>query len=89
MILILLNIEEQINWHNFLKSKLSIETFDFTKDKIIKLLNEKSVESESIKSFIILIENCEYARFTPASNVKVKNDYENAVKVISELDNLL
>ena len=72
--------------HNFLKSKLSIETFDFTKDKIIKLLNEKSVESESIKSFIILIENCEYARFTPASNVKVKNDYENAVKVISEID---
>ena len=39
-----------------------------------------------VLSFIILIENCEYARFTPASNVKVKNDYENAVKVISEID---
>ena len=72
--------------HNFLKFKLSIETFDYTKEKINKLMKEKNIENESIESFIKLIENCEYARYTPASNVAINNDYENAVKVISEID---
>ena len=72
--------------HNFLKSKLSIETSDYTKEKIIGLMNEKNIQNESIESFIKLIENCEYARYTPASNVAINNDYENAVKVISEID---
>jgi hypothetical protein len=49
-------------------------------------MNEKNIQNESIKSFINLIENCEYARYTPASNVAINNDYENAVKVISEID---
>ena len=72
--------------HNFLKFKLSIETSDYTKEKINKLMKEKNIENESIESFIKLIENCEYARYTPASNVAINNDYENAVKVISEID---
>jgi len=73
--------------HNFLKSKLSIETSDFTKGKIISLMTEKKIQSESIELFIKLIENCEYARYTPASNVAINNDYENAANVISEIDN--
>ena len=72
--------------HNFLKSKLSIETSDFTKEKTSGLMKKKNIENESIELFIKLIENCEYARYTPASNVTIKNDYENAVKVISEID---
>ena len=73
--------------HNFLKSKLSIETSDYTKEKIIGLMTEKNIESKSIELFIKLIENCEYARYTPASNVAINNDYEDAVNVISEIDN--
>ena len=72
--------------HNFLKSKLSIETSDYTKDKTSRLMKKKNIENESIELFIKLIENCEYARYTPASNVTINNDYENAVKVISEID---
>ena len=72
--------------HNFLKSKLSIETSDYTKEKIIILMREKNIQNESINSFIKLIENCEYARYTPSTNVAISNDYENAVKVISEID---
>ena len=72
--------------HNFLKSKLSIETSDYTKEKIITLMREKNIQNESINSFIKLIENCEYARYTPSTNVAISNDYENAVKVISEID---
>ena len=72
--------------HNFLKSKFLIETSEFNKVKITRLLSEKNIKKESIELFINLIENCEFARFTPASDVAVNNDYKNAVKVISEID---
>ena len=72
--------------HNFLKSKLSIETSDYSKEKIKSLLLNKNIQNESVDLFIILIKNCEYARYTPASNVGINNDYENAVKVIAEID---
>jgi len=72
--------------HNFLKSKFLIETSEFNKDKITRLLTEKNIKKEIIELFINLIENCEFARFTPASDVAVNNDYKNAVKVISEID---
>tara|TARA_B110000879_G_scaffold116450_1_gene154864 strand:+ start:205 stop:1980 length:1776 start_codon:yes stop_codon:yes gene_type:complete len=75
--------------HNFLKSKLSIETFDYSKEKISKLLFTKNIDKESIEFFIKLIENCEFARFTPATNVAINNDYENAVKVITEIDKVI
>ena len=72
--------------HNFLKSKLFIETSDYSKEKISKLLYSKDIEKESLELFIKLIENCEFARFTPASEFKINNDYENAVKVITKID---
>ncbi|MDG1031241.1 MAG: BatD family protein [Flavobacteriaceae bacterium] len=72
--------------HNFLKSKLFIETSDYSKEKISRLLYSKDIEKESLELFIKLIENCEFARFTPASDVEINNDYENAVKVITKMD---
>ena len=75
--------------HNFLKSKFSIETFDYSKEKIYNLLLRKEIEKESLELFIKLIENCEFARFTPASNVAINNDYENAVQVITEIDKVI
>ena len=75
--------------HNFLKSKLSIETSDYSKERIQDLLKNRNVDDDTQKLFIRLIENCEFARYTPASNVAINKDYENAVKVISKLDNLL
>ncbi|MDB9976819.1 BatD family protein [Flavobacteriaceae bacterium] len=75
--------------HNFLKSKLFIETSDYSKEKISKLLYSKDIEKESLELFIKLIENCEFARFTPASEFKINNDYENAVKVITKIDKVI
>jgi hypothetical protein len=63
-----------------------IETSEFNKDKIRRLLSEKNIKEETTELFINLIENCEFARFTPASDVAVNNDYKNAVKAISEID---
>ena len=72
--------------HNFLKSKFSIESSDYTKVKIRNLLKEKNVNINTVNLFLSLIENCEYARYTPSSDVAISRDYENAVTVVSEID---
>ena len=72
--------------HNYLKSKLNIETTEFSKERISALLNEKEVSEESVKNFIDLLASCEFARYTPTSDVTIKQDYERAVTVISNMD---
>ena len=72
--------------HNFLKYKFSIESSDFNKVKIRNLLIERKVNTNTVNLFLSLIENCEYARYTPSSDVAISRDYENAVTVVSEID---
>ena len=72
--------------HNYLKSKLRIETSEFSKDKINELLLSKAVDESTIKSFIELLTSCELARYTPFSNVEMQQDYDKAARVISAID---
>lgn len=72
--------------HNYLKAKLHIETSDLSKDKIVKLLNDKQVQEGVIKDFVGIIESCELARYTPIDNVTMQEDYEKAAKTISLID---
>jgi hypothetical protein len=75
--------------HNYLKAKLKIETSDFSKDKIVELLNKKEIETNTIQGFIALLENCEAARYSPFSDVQMQADYETASEVISQMDKQL
>jgi hypothetical protein len=72
--------------HNYLRAKLSIETSEFSKEKISQLLTERSVKDETVHDFITLLESCEFARYTPASNVTINKDYEKSVQTISQID---
>ncbi|WP_298417526.1 BatD family protein [uncultured Kordia sp.] len=72
--------------HNYLRAKLSIETSEFSKEKINQLLTQRNVKEETIGDFITLLESCEFARYTPASNVTINKDYEKAVQTISQID---
>ncbi|SFW42954.1 Oxygen tolerance [Sinomicrobium oceani] len=72
--------------HNYLKAKLHIETSEFSKEKITALLQEKEVDTPSIEGFIGLLQSCELARYTPASEVAMQQDYDKAVTVISQMD---
>lgn len=72
--------------HNYLKSKLNIETSDFSKDKIAELLTQKKVTNDTRDSFISLLESCELARYTPFSNVEMQQDYDKAANVILAID---
>ncbi len=73
-------------FHNYLKAKLSIETSDFSKEKISTLLIEKQVEQDVVQEFIQLLKSCEYARYTPTSQVAMRQDYEKAAHIISTID---
>ena len=72
--------------HNYLKAKLQIETSDFSKEKISTLLKERQVSDEVISEFVNLLKNCELARYTPITNVEMKQDYNKASKTISLID---
>ncbi len=72
--------------HNYLKAKLHIETSDFSKDIIKKLLGERGVDAQTIVSFISILENCELARYTPITVVTMQQDYDKAAKTISLID---
>ncbi|RZJ56233.1 MAG: protein BatD [Flavobacterium sp.] len=72
--------------HNFLKAKLHIETSEMSKDNIRELLLSRKANPESVQSFITLTENCEFARYAPASSASIQQDYDKAVVIISELE---
>ena len=72
--------------HNYLKSKLNIETSEFSKDKIQQLLKEKQVSNLTVTEFNDLLKSCELARYSPFSNVEMQQDYDKASKVISAID---
>lgn len=72
--------------HNFLKAKLHIETSEMSKDNIQELLLSRNANPEVVTDFIALTENCEFARYAPASSTSIQNDFDKAVVIISELE---
>jgi hypothetical protein len=72
--------------HNFLKAKLHIETSEMSKENIQELLLNKKATEATVGQFISLMNDCEFARYTPSSEVAMQQDYNKAVEVISELE---
>ncbi|MEM7186123.1 MAG: BatD family protein [Bacteroidota bacterium] len=72
--------------HNYLKAKLSLETSEMDKERISGLLSDHGVDAVQVEEFKGLLKRCDYARYTPTDNVTMKQDYEAAVKTISNID---
>ncbi|WP_457616476.1 BatD family protein [Lutibacter sp.] len=75
--------------HNFLKAKLQIETTDISKDKIEELLAKKGVDAEVVKEFISVLNNCDFARYTPSTNVMMEQEFDKAKNVITKIDKII
>lgn len=75
--------------HNFLKAKLHIETVEMSKENIVELLKQRNASEESINRFMELMNDCEFARYAPATDIAMTNDFERAVERISELEKQL
>ena len=75
--------------HNYLKSKLKIETSDFSKDKIDQLLTKKEVQKDATSQFLDVLKSCELARYTPLGVADMERDYQKAIETINTLDKQL
>ena len=75
--------------HNYLKAKLQVETSDISKEKIALILRNKSVDESTINNFIKVLDDCDYARYTPTTNVMMQQEYEKAKTVIAKIDKQL
>ena len=75
--------------HNYLKAKLHIVTAEFSKARISSLLQDKEVSSIVIKDFVRLLEDCEAARYAPATSVRMQEDFDRASGLISKMDKQL
>ena len=75
--------------HNFLKAKLSIETSEMDKENIQQLLLTRKASDETVTDFINLMKSAEFARYAPSSDDTMKQDFEKAVLIISDLEKQL
>lgn len=75
--------------HNFLKAKLHVETADISKEHISEMLQKKKVPAETIKEFIDVLNDCDFARYTPTTNVMMKQEFDKAKNVIAKIDKYL
>jgi len=75
--------------HNYLKAKLHIETSDISKERISEILLSKNVDAETINEFSTVLNNCDFARYTPSTNVEMKMEFEKAKEIISKIDKQL
>lgn len=75
--------------HNYLKAKLQIETSDISMDKIVEILQKKNVDGQTIDNFKEVMDDCNFARYTPTTNLQMKQEYNKAKQVITKLDKYL
>ncbi len=75
--------------HNYLKAKLQIETTDISMDKIAEVFQNKDVDAQTINDFKEVIDDCNFARYTPTTNTQMKQEYNKARQVITKLDKYL
>ena len=75
--------------HNYLKAKLHIETTDISKERISEILLSRKIDTETVVEFSNVLNNCDFARYTPSTNVEMKKEYEKAKEVITKIDKQL
>ena len=71
----------------FISDKLTIPVAELSKDRIIEALDEGNVPEEYIKTFIGMLDACEFARYSPSTgNDAMAAHYTAAADVISAID---
>lgn len=75
--------------HNFLKAKLHLETNDMSQDNIASLLRDKAVSETSIGQFIDILNDCNYARYTPMSKGNMSEQLKQTAQVLQQINSEL
>ena len=66
-----------------------IDKAKLSQEHIRMILNQKSIDKESIDRLIDLLNTCDMARYTPVSDGSIKEDFEKAKLVIAQIDKQL
>ncbi len=72
--------------HNFLKAKLNIETSEMSKENIENALIQKKASLETVRQFINVMKSAEFARYAPSTSDSMKQDYEKAIGLLTDLE---
>ena len=72
--------------HNFLKARLNIDTTDISKERITEILQQRNVDQTTINEFVEVLNDCDFARYTPTTNVMMQKEFDKAKKVITKID---
>ena len=74
----------------FILDKLNMSLSETSKDTIVELLENNGVGKDVADSFIDILNECEYARYSPdAGHDAMEAHYEKAVNVISSIDSMM
>jgi len=73
--------------NTYLADKFTIAVADLSRDTIIKRLTEKKVSPETIQQLSAVLDDCEYARYAPASVTgDLQSVYDSTVTLITKLE---
>lgn len=73
--------------YNYTEYKMNISTAEHSKEKVIQELKEKNVSEETINELVILMDECEFARYAPASQSGSLEDvYKRAENIITKIE---
>lgn len=72
----------------YVSDKLNIPMSRLSKDNIEEKLCNYGVDNELIKEFLSVLDNCEFARFSPseAANTGMEKIYEEALRIIGKME---
>ncbi len=74
----------------YLSDKLNIPLADLSRDTAIEMLNQRNVDEATVKQFVELVDNCEFARYAPgASSDSISQDYQKTIDLITKLQQKL
>jgi len=71
----------------YVADKYAVAQNDLTQEGLTALLREKHVPEHVVEQAASVLTTCEYARFAPSSEVDKRALYEQALRVIQELEN--
>ena len=73
--------------HGYISDKLMLPVADLTRERIGEELRSRGKDEAVIQELSDILDACEYARYAPASGSEaMEKHYEQAVKVISEIE---
>lgn len=70
----------------FVSDKLHLPTSQLNKDNIQQLLQMQNVPETTIEEYLSVLNECEMAQYAPMAATDMKNSYQNAVHIITKLE---